>query len=162
MHFAKKGLMVTLCLCLFAVIAMFFFGLFDNVTGLFGNYATIKVEGEEISINTSGLEPGAAAFYQINHEGKTIRFFLARDRAQTIHAALDACDVCWRDGKGYKLEDGVMVCVSCQMKFPLARIGLVTGGCNPHPVSFSEVDDNVVLSVAELVSGAHYFPENNK
>lgn len=154
MRFVITALCLTLCLGL-AFPAQAFFGLFDS-------HAKLKVEGPELSIDVSRLKAGEAKFYRIEQDGLVIRFFLARDRNEVMHAALDACDVCWKEGQGYKLEDGVMVCSFCQMKFPLPRIGAAKGGCNPHPLTFTEQDRNLILNVDELLSGAHYFPENQQ
>lgn len=138
-----------------ATPAFALFGLFDSST-------KVTARGDEIKIDVAALKAGDAKFYQFSQDGTTIKFFLARDKQDALHVALDACDVCWKEDKGYKLEDGVMVCVNCGMKFPLPRIGLKKGGCNPHPVTFTEDGDMVVLSAAELLSGSAYFPENAK
>jgi uncharacterized membrane protein len=115
-----------------------------------------------VTLDTSKLSAGQASHYQYKEGNTLIRFFVLKDNKGTVRAALNACDVCWKAGKGYVLQGGSMVCVECSMKFPLSRIGLVKGGCNPHPIAFSL--DGVTFTVAadELLSGAQFFPENNK
>jgi len=133
-----------------------FFGLFDrsieNVTAQEGN----------IIINTSALSKGSSRHYRYQEGGKSIKFFVVRDGQNTIRAALDACDVCWKSSKGYKLADGAMMCVSCGMKFPLNRIGIASGGCNPHPFRFRTENNFLLITAQELMLGANYFPENNR
>jgi uncharacterized membrane protein len=86
---------------------------------------------------------------------------VVRDGKGTVRAALDACEVCWREGKGYVLKNGAMLCVNCGRSFPMNRIGLVAGGCNPHPVRFKVENDSVHIAAQELLrEGTRYFPEN--
>jgi uncharacterized membrane protein len=137
------------------VPARAFFGLFDS-------HDKVDIREGNVTLDASDLAPGQAHFYRIEKDGVTIRFFLVRDGQDALHAALDACDVCWREGKGYKLERGVMVCVNCGLKFPLSQIGRRRGGCNPHPVSFVAENTTVSLNAPELLSGARFFPSNRR
>ncbi|MDR2076943.1 MAG: DUF2318 domain-containing protein [Desulfovibrio sp.] len=160
MEFFKKTVRVfalcgLFCLAALPLPAQAFFGLFDS-------HAKVDIRGENVSVDVSGLRPGSAGFYRIEKDGLLIRFFLVRDGQNALHAALDACDVCWRDGKGYKLEGGAMVCVNCGLKFPLAQIGRRRGGCNPHPVSFRTENTLVALRTTELLMGANLFPHNRR
>jgi uncharacterized membrane protein len=79
-----------------------------------------------------------------------------------VRAALNACEACWQAGKGYVLRDGSLLCIHCNMKFALSRIGLVKGGCNPHPIAFSTDGANFTVSSEELLSGAKFFPVNKQ
>ena len=128
---------------------------------LFGSSAqTVTAKDGVIRLDTSGLGTQQAKHYQYK-EGKTIiRFFLVRDNQGAVRAALDACEACWRADKGYKLQDGVMLCVNCGMKFALRAIGEVRGGCNPHPIVSALEGNTFKVSTQELLSGAKYFPGN--
>jgi len=53
-------------------------------------------------------------------------------------------------------------CVNCGRKFALAQVGLVRGGCNPHPLAFQLDGENVAVDSRELLAGSHYFPENKQ
>ena len=129
--------------------------------GLFGNSAkdVAAVDGN-IVIDVSALPQDGARFYRHRVDGLVIKFFVVRDGEGAIRAALDACEVCWKAGKGYELADGAMRCVNCGRRFPLARIGIVSGGCNPHPFRFKTEGDSVIIEARELMLGADYFPEN--
>ncbi|MCL1940049.1 MAG: DUF2318 domain-containing protein [Desulfovibrionaceae bacterium] len=115
-----------------------------------------------VTLDTSTLSTGQAKHYQYREGNTRIRFFLLKDHQGAVRAALNACDVCWKEGKGYVLSDGNMLCVNCGMKFALNRIGLVKGGCNPHPIAFSLDGATFTVAVDELLSGAQFFPENGK
>lgn len=129
--------------------------------GLFGD-STVTAKNGIITLDASGLSKGESKHYTYKEDKITIRFFLVRDNKEVLRAALDACEQCWREDKGYKLQDGAMLCVNCGMKFALPRIGLVRGGCNPHPIAFTLEGDNFSVTTAELLAGAHYFPGNKQ
>jgi len=125
----------------------------------FGN-AEQKVSAKDglITLDTAKLAAGQARHYQYKEGNTLIRFFVLKDSQGTVRAALNACDVCWKAGKGYALQGGSMVCVECNMKFPLSRIGLVKGGCNPHPIAFKMDGATFTVTTDELLSGARFFP----
>lgn len=130
--------------------------------GMFGGSSpqTVSAQDGVITLDTSAFTNGQSKHYQYKEHGKTIRFFLVRDNQGTIRAALDACEQCWQADKGYLLQDGTMVCVNCGMKFALNRIGMVRGGCNPHPIEFSHEGSTFTVTTEELLAGAGYFPGN--
>ena len=131
--------------------------------GLFGDAATqVAAQNGMITLDVAPLNKLQARHYRYQEEGKAIKFFVVRDGQGTVRAALDACEVCWKAGKGYTLKDGAMLCVNCGRKFPLDRIGLTAGGCNPHPFPFTEENGSIVIAAPELLLGAKYFPENKE
>jgi len=132
--------------------------------GLFGDAVEEVVARDGvIAIEASALGKMASRHYRYREGGQTVRFFVVRDGQGAVRAAIDACEVCWREGKGYVLKDGAMLCVNCGRKFPMHRIGLVAGGCNPHPFAFKVENDAVTITAQELLSqGTRYFVENRK
>jgi len=53
----------------------------------------------------------------------------------SLRVALNTCQVCWSSGRGWYTQEGdVVVCQNCGNRFPLSRVGLEKGGCNPVPV----------------------------
>ena len=123
--------------------------------------ANVTAKDGKITIDASRLDKVQAWHYRYQEDGKVIRFFVLRDKQGVLRTALDACEQCWKAGKGYKMtDDGFMLCVSCKMKFVLSRIGLVDGGCNPHPFQYIVEGNSVVIATQELMQGTGYFPEN--
>ena len=74
-----------------------------------------------------------------------------------IRAAFDACDVCWREGKGYEQKGDFMICRNCGRRFASVRINEVQGGCNPAPLARAIRGDSVVLQVKDILEGGKYF-----
>lgn len=130
--------------------------------GLFSSVEAVKAKDGQVALNTAKLSSGEAKHYQYTEGSTVIRFFVLKDNQGVVRVAQDACEVCWREDKGYKLQDGVMVCINCSMKFPLSRIGQVRGGCNPHPIAFALEGETVTISAADLLAGAGYHPGNAK
>lgn len=141
-------------ICTFPAHAAFF--------GIGDSRENVTAKEGKITITVSTLETLQSRRYCYREGGKEITFFIVRDGQGTIRAALDACEVCWQAGKGYQLTDDGMVCVNCGRKFALNRIGIVKGGCNPHPFRFWTDNATVEIETQELILGAEYFPENRR
>jgi uncharacterized membrane protein len=128
--------------------------------GLFSSEESVKARDGVVSVDVSKLADGQARHYKYTEGSTFIRFFVLKDKQGIVRLAQDACEVCWREDKGYKLQEGYMLCVNCGMRFPLGRIGMARGGCNPHPLAFTLEGEKVNISAAELLSGAKYHPGN--
>jgi len=130
--------------------------------GLFGDATeNIVAQNGTITVDASTLPKLASRHYRYQEGRQAVKFFVVRDGQGMVRTAVDACEVCWREGKGYVLKNGAMLCVNCGRAFPMNRIGLVAGGCNPHPFRFKVENDSVLIAAQELLrEGAKYFPEN--
>jgi uncharacterized membrane protein len=112
----------------------------------------------EISFPVELFSDGQARFYKYGaDDGINIRFFVLKSSDGVIRAAFDACDVCWRAGKGYYQEGDFMVCRNCGRRFASVKVNEVKGGCNPAPLERTVVDDKLVLQVANILQGKQYF-----
>lgn len=99
----------------------------------------------------------ARHFTYKTEDGVAIRYFILKSSDGVIRAAFDACNVCWPENKGYSQKGDVMVCNNCGRRFPSARINEVHGGCNPVSLNRKVERDTVILYVADLLKGKHYF-----
>ena len=98
-----------------------------------GSHKAVQADGNEVKIPLAELQPQQASFYRITLDGKEIRFFAVKGSDGRIRTALDACDVCFKERKGYQQQGDVMLCRNCNLTFPIDRIGPSSvGGCNPH------------------------------
>ncbi|MFP5221724.1 MAG: DUF2318 domain-containing protein [Acidobacteriota bacterium] len=110
---------------------------------------TVKIPVKDVS--------ETAKFYKFDADGVTVKYFLIKAPDGSVRAALDACDACYPEKKGYKQAGEFMICQNCGMKFHVSRVSMVKGGCNPHPVASKVEGDDVVITKAELASGVKYF-----
>ena len=129
--------------------------------GLFGDgIENVTARDGQLVLDLSALPNKVSRHYRYQEGNQAVKFFVVRDEQGTIRAAIDACDVCWKSGKGYALKDGAMLCVNCGMRFAMSRIGTVSGGCNPHPFSFTLDGNALVVATDELLrEGTKFFPE---
>jgi uncharacterized membrane protein len=152
----KKGLkyllLVSLSLVVAATVAFAF-----TIPGM-GKYDKVKPVNGSVVIPVSKVSDGKAHYYKFTDGGKEINFFVVKGSDGMLHTAFDACDVCFREKKGYEQQGDKMVCKNCGMKFPSARIGAASsGGCNPSHLPAKIDAANVSITVTDLKAGARFF-----
>lgn len=114
--------------------------------------------GQEARLPAAQFNDGRARFYRYATSiGREVRLFVVRGSDGVIRAAFDACDVCYRERKGYHQEGDDMVCRNCGRHFRTVDVNVLTGGCNPAPLRRTVEGDQVVLRSADLDLGAVYF-----
>jgi uncharacterized membrane protein len=121
------------------------------------HYKLVKAQDGVVSIPVSTFGDYRAKYYEYKFPEKTVSFFILKSSDGVIRAAFDACDVCFREKKGYRQEGDLMVCNNCGQLFPSERINIEKGGCNPAPLERSTVGQNVVLKVSDIYLGVRYF-----
>ena len=103
------------------------------------------------------FEDGKARHFQHSADGYNIKFFILKSSDGIIRAAFDACDVCWRAGKGYYQEGDYMVCRNCGRRFASVLVNEVQGGCNPAPLKRHVENGKVIIQVKDILEGKKYF-----
>jgi uncharacterized membrane protein len=117
-----------------------------------------EVTATEVSFPVQAFSDSNAQYFQYPvGNGITVRFFILRSSDGIIRAAYDACDVCWREGKGYYQEGDFMVCRNCGQRFASVKVNEIKGGCNPAPLNRTVVGDKLVIKIADIVQGSQYF-----
>ena len=142
---------------LVAVVALAGAGVAQAGFWSFGKYASVADEGGTVSIPMNEIDDGQAHYYSFDAGSRTIKFFVLQSSDGVVRAAFDACDVCWRSGKGYEQDGEFMVCGNCGQRFAGARINVEKGGCNPAPLHRTVDGDTLRISRADILSGARYF-----
>lgn len=149
----KRILGSLLCLSVLAVLAApaahAFFG--------FGKFTELTPENGVVTIALSEVSDGEAHYYKVNHKGVDVQFFVMKSRDGVIRAAFDACDVCYREKKGYSQDGEFMICNNCGQRFHSARINEVRGGCNPAPLERTYDETTLTIRVEDIATGAYYF-----
>jgi uncharacterized membrane protein len=117
-----------------------------------------EVTATEVSFPVQAFADGQAQYFQYpTGNGITVRFFILKSSDGVIRAAYDACDVCWREGKGYQQDGDFMVCRNCGQRFASVKVNEIKGGCNPAPLNRTVVGDKLVIKIADIVQGSQYF-----
>ncbi len=123
----------------------------------FGKYTTVEAENGIVTVPLADVNDGQAHYYLFSKNGFDVKFFLLKSNDGVIRAAFDACDVCFRDKKGYDQDGEFMVCNNCNMRFHSSRINEVKGGCNPSPLNRVYDDKTITITVKDIMSGRGYF-----
>lgn len=91
--------------------------------------------------------------------GKTIYFFVLKDKGGIYRAASNACQVCFDARMGFRQEGDFMVCNTCGNKYPLEKIATEKGGCNPGPINPDLKVENgkIIIKQSELEGVAGFF-----
>ncbi|MDH4101593.1 MAG: Fe-S-containing protein [Nitrospirota bacterium] len=121
------------------------------------SFVQVTAENGLVKIPIEKINDGQAHYFTLAEGGKSINFFVLKSQDGTIRAAFDTCDVCYSHKKGYRQEGSEMVCNQCDQRFPADKINDVKGGCNPAPLNRTVEGNMLVISQADIVSGAGYF-----
>jgi uncharacterized membrane protein len=112
----------------------------------------------QVTYPATQFDDGKARHFQYKtNDGVTIKYFIIKSSDGVIRAAFDACDVCWREGKGYVQKDDFMVCRNCGRRFPSVKVNEVVGGCNPAPLTRKLEGGKVLLKVENILEGKQFF-----
>ena len=103
------------------------------------------------------FDDSKARHYEYKAEGVTIKYFILKSSDGVIRAAFDACDVCWRAGRGYFQSGDFMICRNCRRSFASNFINVIQGGCNPVPLNRNIEEGNVEIHVKDILEGRKYF-----
>lgn len=123
-----------------------------------GGATSVTGSAGKVTIPIADLNDGQAHFYSYKGQTGKIPFFVIKGKDKTLRAAFDACDVCYKEKKGYEQKGEQMICKNCNQAFPVAKIGTVSGGCNPSPLKTTLNGAALEIAIGDLEAGARYFP----
>lgn len=88
------------------------------------------------------------------------KIFAVRDSNGDLHVAMDACNVCYKAGKGYRQSGSQMMCNNCGMRFAITDIGDANTGTGCWPSHITTVNDNgiIKIQISQLDAKAYMFP----
>lgn len=114
---------------------------------------TVNLENSEIKLTASIFDDNQARFYNVlMPNGKTIYFFVLKDKQGIYRAAANACVVCFRTYKGFRQEGDEIVCNNCGNRYPIEKIATEKGGCNPGPINpnLEVKNGQIIINQADL------------
>ena len=113
----------------------------------------IEIHIEDISTN--------ASYYDTTVEGTTVEIFAVLASDGTVRLAMNTCQVCNGSPYAYFVQEGdYFVCQNCGSEFSTDKIGVVSGGCNPVPITsdnYSEEESIITISSEFLSDNAYRF-----
>lgn len=91
--------------------------------------------GESLVIPLSDIS-GTAAFYPVTVNGTQMEVLAIKAPDGTVRTAFNTCQMCYTSGAGYYVQEGnYLVCQNCGSHFTADQVEILTGGCNPWPIS---------------------------
>lgn len=106
----------------------------SNFAGVEGQAASLQ--NDQILLDQGVFDDGLAHFYNTElADGKTVYFFVLKDKKGVYRAAANACQVCHDSQMGFRQQGDYMVCQTCGNVYPLEKIATEKGGCNPGPIN---------------------------
>lgn len=110
-----------------------------------------------IELNLNEINDGKAHHYQTKAaDGVLAKFFVIMSKDVVMRAAMDACDVCYKAGKGYEQDGDYMVCRNCGQRFHSTKINVIKGGCNPAPLKRSIQQNKLVIAMQDINKNSWY------
>lgn len=125
-------------------------------------FKTLEPENGTLRIPVDEINDGNAHFFKTRAaNGTMVAFFALKSKDGVIRSAIDACDVCYRSGKGYVQDGDFMVCENCKMRFQSSRINVAKGGCNPAPLERNIQGSYLVINMADINKNSWYCKYKN-
>jgi uncharacterized membrane protein len=110
-----------------------------------------------LEIPIAQINDGKAHHFRVKaDDGVMVTFFTLKSRDGVIRAAIDACDVCYKAGKGYAQSGDFMVCLNCGQKFASNKINVIKGGCNPAPLNRVIEGKNLIITMKDITTNSWY------
>lgn len=119
--------------------------------------ASVKAENGVVNLKVADIDDGKAHYFKLATDKGDISFFVVKSVDGVMRAAFDACDVCYREMKGYRQEGDFMVCNNCEMQFRTDLVNEVKGGCNPAPLARRIDGGHLRIAQADILKGGWYF-----
>jgi uncharacterized membrane protein len=121
------------------------------------SFATVG-PGGDVRVPLADVASGQARFIQyLTRDGREVRFFAVRSTDGVTRVALDACEKCYREGRGYRQAGSHMVCNYCQKSYDAASIGDASDGCQPLPLERIMEGNAVIVRAATLERSGSFF-----
>jgi uncharacterized protein YceK len=130
-----------------------------------GESGQTATPGEDLVIAVSEVSE-TPTFYPVTVGGTRMEVFAVKASDGSIRTAFNTCQVCNGSPKAYFEQSGDAVqCQNCGNEFPIDRVGMESGGCNPVPILDNEktvAGDSLTIPYSILQANASRFPDNWK
>jgi uncharacterized membrane protein len=157
----------------FSVIMGFMLVLAIVLTACSSSNSNNKTVKGSLKINNSeGLEIAVsdisetAKFYPVTVDGIKMEVVAVEAPDGTIRTAFNTCQVCNGSPKAYFEQSGnTLQCQNCGNKFPMDKIEVEAGGCNPVPIFDDDktvTDESITVPYDTLKDNSYRFPANWK
>ncbi|MCL2009092.1 MAG: DUF2318 domain-containing protein [Synergistaceae bacterium] len=122
-------------------------------------------EGESLVIPIGEISE-TANFYPLTVGGTRMEVIAVTAPDGMNRTALNTCQICNGSPDAYFVQRGnTLECQACGNRFPMSRVGIVAGGCNPVPIFDADrtvTAESITVSYEFLQANANRFSPNWK
>ncbi len=119
-------------------------------------YPQAPYNGFEVVIPADTLAELTPRFYSITIGGKSIQFFVMRKDGE-VFSFFDACKECYSKKLGFQVDDGYIMCRSCNVRYPIDAFMRGIGNCYPIRLEGRTENGQYRIAREALEKGAVYF-----
>ena len=145
----NKGIIITLSRLGIVLIATFIGIKMSGKLGELSNDSVSKSTNQDLVIPISEISE-TVKFYPVNVEGTNLEVLSVKAPDGTIRTAFNTCQICYDSGRGYyKQEGNLLICQNCGNQYPMDRVEIESGGCNPWPIfekNKTVTNDSITIS----------------
>jgi uncharacterized membrane protein len=119
-------------------------------------YPSPQHDGSNVIVDAASLEWEVPRFFTYQYDNKNISFFVIKidDRVLSF---LDACITCYPHKRGYRYEEGVVVCRACNQRFPVYKLEKGIGNCYPIKIAGRMENGKYLIPLSSLEQEAGKF-----
>jgi uncharacterized membrane protein len=112
--------------------------------------------GRDIVVDVNRLPSGNPLFFTYHYHDKKISFFVVRVN-NTALSFLDACIGCYTKKRGYRFDNGQVICRECGVKYPVSEMEKGFGSCVPIKIAGHVQDGKYYIPLSLLEEQADKF-----
>jgi len=120
-------------------------------------HRVVTVRDGMILIPLDEVNDGKVYFFTYKKSGKRINFFVRMDGKGNLSTYFDACYICYKKKKGYRMEGTDIVCNECNLKFRLADEVWENKDCSPILLKNKIENGNLIIKTEDIEKGAKLF-----
>ena len=119
--------------------------------------ATAAAPSGDVTIPVAQVKDGKAHFYSYDAGGTTVKYFVLADKTGKVRAALDACEVCYAQKKGYHQEGDSHGVQQLRQGLPERPDQRHHRRLQPDPAGQAVSGGQLTITTDSLTQGAQYF-----
>ena len=119
-------------------------------------YPAPPLNGTNVSIEIASLPMEVPQFYTFRSGDKNVNFFVLRMKDKVL-SFFDACITCYPSKRGYRYEDGYVICGACNTTYSIYKLEKGIGGCYPIRLEGKTETGRYLIPVSALERMASKF-----
>ncbi len=119
-------------------------------------YPPPQNDGSNVIVDSAALDREVPQFFTYQYNNRNISFFVIKIDDKVL-SFLDACVTCYPHKRGYRYEDGVMICRACNQRFSVYKLEKGIGNCYPIKIAGRMEKGKYLIPLSSLEQEAGKF-----